>query len=89
MVEKGTVPDALTTDTDRAQHDRISAVRKCITELPERQRIALVLSRYEGLSYKEIAATMKTSVSSVESLLFRAKQTLREKLNVLKEQGRL
>ncbi|HOK86951.1 MAG TPA: sigma factor-like helix-turn-helix DNA-binding protein [Tenuifilum sp.] len=46
--------------------------------LPENQRIALVLSTYHELSYKEIAEVMETSVSSVESLLFRAKNNLRK-----------
>ncbi|MHB8879192.1 MAG: RNA polymerase sigma factor [Myxococcaceae bacterium] len=56
------------------------AVRAAILSLPERQRLALVLSRYEGLSYEEIAQALSCSVSSVESLLFRARQNLLPKL---------
>jgi RNA polymerase sigma-70 factor (ECF subfamily) len=51
-------------------------VRSAIDALPDRQRMAVLLSRFEGLSYEEIAAALDTSVSSVESLLFRARRTL-------------
>jgi RNA polymerase sigma-70 factor (ECF subfamily) len=49
--------------------------------LPENQRIAVVLQRYGGLSYQQIADVMRTSMAAVESLLFRAKHTLRKKLS--------
>lgn len=55
-------------------------IQKCINSLPKQQRIAIILSRYEGLSYQEIAVVMHCSVSSVESRLFRAKQNLYNKL---------
>ena len=55
-------------------------IQKAIGELPSSQRMALILSRYEGLTYAEIAAMMDRSVSSVESLLVRAKRTLMKKL---------
>lgn len=51
-----------------------------IGALPGNQRIAFILSNYEELSYKEIAGVMGTSVSSVESLIHRAKLNLRKKL---------
>ena len=56
-------------------------MRSAIASLPENQRIAVVLQRYEGLSYQQIADTTKTSVAAVESLLFRAKQALKERLS--------
>lgn len=57
----------------RQQTARIlSALKK----LPERQRTALMLKSEEGLSYDEIASVMETSVSSVESLIFRARKRL-------------
>ena len=62
----------------RAQEAR--EVRAAIARLPERQRLAVILSRYEGLAYAEIAAALETTVSSVESLLFRARQTLAREL---------
>ncbi|MES2996203.1 MAG: sigma-70 family RNA polymerase sigma factor [Verrucomicrobiota bacterium] len=57
-----------------------SAVDQAITSLPESQRMAVVLRRYEQVSYEEIAEILGTSVSSVKSLLFRARTTLREAL---------
>jgi len=67
---------------------KAAAVRAAVDELPPRQRMALILSRFEGRSYREVAETMETSTSSVESLLFRAKRNLKEKLLPLKERWR-
>lgn len=53
---------------------------KAINGLPENQRIAFTLHKVEGLSYAEIASIMENSVSSVESLMFRAKQNLQKSL---------
>ncbi len=55
-------------------------VLKAINSLPEQQRIAVILYRYEGLAYEEIAKIMEVSISSVESRLHRAKITLAKKL---------
>ena len=56
------------------------AVDAAIAALPEIQRLAVILRRYEQLSYEEIAAALKLSVSAVKSLLFRARTSLREAL---------
>ena len=48
--------------------------------LPENQRMAVVLRRYEKLSYEDIAKTMDMSVSAVKSLLSRARESLRQSL---------
>ena len=56
------------------------AIEKAIAQLPETQRTALHLRRFEGLSYEEIAEILETSVSSIKSLLFRARSELRERL---------
>ncbi|MEM9444012.1 MAG: RNA polymerase sigma factor [Verrucomicrobiota bacterium] len=56
------------------------AVNEKIAKLPEKQRYALILRQYHQLDYEEIAKTMQTSVSSVKSLLFRARDTLRKDL---------
>lgn len=53
-----------------------------INQLPINQKIAFTLAKIEGLSYKEIAASMKLSLSAVESLLFRANENLRDILSV-------
>lgn len=57
-----------------------AAITDAIQSLPETQRMALVLRRYEELSYEEIAATLGQTIPGVKSLLFRARTLLREKL---------
>ncbi len=52
-----------------------------VERLPERQKQAIILSKFEGLSQEQIAEVMETTVSSVESLLVRAKKKLRELLS--------
>ena len=56
---------------------------KMIGLLPENQRTAFILNKVEELSYREIAVILNTSESAVDSLLQRAKQNLRKKLNDL------
>ena len=58
-------------------------ITKALQSLPDNQRMALVLKRYDDLSYAEIAQIIGCSVSAVESLLVRAKRTLQEKLKNL------
>ncbi len=71
VVDRSPDPEA------RLQHEQTAAaVRAAIAALPPRQRMAVILSRFEDLSYEEIAATLECSISSVESLLFRARQGL-------------
>lgn len=60
-------------------------VQKAIQSLPPRQKTALLLHRYENLSYQEIATIMGTSLSAVESALHRAKDNLAQKLIPLKK----
>jgi RNA polymerase sigma-70 factor (ECF subfamily) len=57
-----------------------SVLFQAIAELPESQRIAFTLNKVEGLSYQEVSDVMKTTVSSVESLMHRAKNNLKKKL---------
>lgn len=56
---------------------------KMVDQLPENQRTAFILNKVEELSYREIADILNTSESAVDSLLQRAKQNLRKKLNEL------
>jgi len=56
------------------------AIQKAIDSLPEIQRMAIVLRRYEEMPYEEIAEVLKISVPAVKSLLFRARTDLRERL---------
>ena len=59
---------------------RAAMLHEAIDSLPENQKVAFTLSKYEELSYQEISAVMDVTVSSVESLLHRAKKNLQKKL---------
>ncbi len=63
------------------QKEKSAILFKAINNLPENQKTAFILSKIEGLSYLEISEVMQTSISSVESLLFRAKQNLQKELS--------
>jgi len=71
---------AVAPDASLLEHELQQAVDAAIANLPETQRMAVVLRRYEELSYEEIAEAMEQSVSAVKSLLFRARTELRESL---------
>ena len=60
--------------------ERLRAIREAVSELPEKQRLAVVLHKYEELDYAEIAEILGCSESALKSLLFRAYETLRMKL---------
>jgi len=62
------------------QTEREVLVRQAINSLPEKQRSALILREYEQLDYNEIAAILDLTVSSVKSLLFRARQSIKAEL---------
>jgi RNA polymerase sigma-70 factor (ECF subfamily) len=57
------------------------AIEEAIMQLPESQRMALVLRRYEQLSYEQIAEVLDLSVPAVKSVLFRARTELRSRLS--------
>jgi len=59
------------------QEEMLRAIDAAILALPEQQRLVIVLRRYDEFSYEQIAEILKTSVPSVKSLLFRARETLR------------
>jgi RNA polymerase sigma-70 factor, ECF subfamily len=82
----GDPPDPAADASERIERDETNhAVAAAIAALPERQRAAIALTYDEELSNAEAATVLGTSVSSVESLLVRAKRTLREKLGPLVE----
>ncbi len=56
------------------------AIDAAIASLPETQRLAIVLRRYESMPYEEIAEVLKTSVPAVKSILFRARAELKARL---------
>jgi RNA polymerase sigma-70 factor (ECF subfamily) len=59
---------------------KIEEVRRAVTQLPEKQRAAVLMHKYEEMEYSQIAAVLNCSESAVKSLLFRAYETLRAKL---------
>lgn len=67
-------------DAEFENSERADILHKAIDSLPKNQRVAFTLNKYDDLSYKEIAAVMETSISSVESLIHRAKKNLQKKL---------
>lgn len=81
-------PETLEDLADRGPTPEQSALRAelsrqvdaALAALPEKQRLAVILHRYEGFSYQEIAKSMGLSLAAVESLLHRAKQQLRKSL---------
>ena len=73
---RGRVPDEQLLDDEMQR-----AVDTAIQALPEKQRLAVVLRRYEEKSYEEIAEVLSLSVPAVKSVLFRARTELREALN--------
>jgi len=60
--------------------EKAAMLFKAMTQLPENQRIAFTLIKSEGLSYEEVASVMNLGVKAVESLMHRAKENLRKKL---------
>lgn len=68
-------------DAELLQEELKQAVDKAIAALPEAQRMAVVLRRYENMPYEEIAEVLELTVPAVKSLLFRARGTLRAALD--------
>lgn len=62
------------------QEELKAAVKQALAELPDRQRMAIILFRFEELSYREIAQALGCSLPAVESLIFRAMRTLKDAL---------
>jgi RNA polymerase sigma-70 factor, ECF subfamily len=65
--------------------DAADAVRRAIDALPPAQKMALILARYEGLSYAEIGRVLGTSEKAVKSAVHRARETLRVSLSAWDE----
>jgi len=63
------------------REQRLETLREALNTLPERQRSAIILSHYQGLSNREIAEVMDISVDALESILARARRGLKAQLN--------
>jgi RNA polymerase sigma-70 factor (ECF subfamily) len=62
------------------RRERLAAIRQRVDALPERQRLAVLMHKYQQMDYRQIAEVLKLSESATKSLLFRAYETLREQL---------
>jgi RNA polymerase sigma-70 factor (ECF subfamily) len=82
--ETGTIPDladeSLSAEENILKRERLAAIRAKVNALPERQRVAVIMHKYQQMDYREIAGVLKLSESATKSLLFRAYETLREQL---------
>jgi RNA polymerase sigma-70 factor, ECF subfamily len=82
--ETGTTMDvadsSLTVEESMVRRERMAAIRAKVQALPERQRTAVLMHKYQQMDYKQIAEVLKLSESATKSLLFRAYETLREQL---------
>jgi RNA polymerase sigma-70 factor, ECF subfamily len=82
--ETGTTPDVadgtITAEEALVRRERMAAIRSKVELLPERQKLAVIMHKYQQMDYKQIAEVLKLSESATKSLLFRAYETLREQL---------
>jgi RNA polymerase sigma-70 factor (ECF subfamily) len=75
------VPDRTpTVEQAIVRRERLAAIRAKVNALPERQKMAVIMHKYQQMDYKQIAEVLKLSESATKSLLFRAYETLREQL---------
>ena len=73
-------PENMSPDKALENQDRAKILSWALEKLPENQKIAFTLSKYNEMSYEEISNILNTTVSSVESLIHRAKTNLKKKL---------
>jgi RNA polymerase sigma-70 factor (ECF subfamily) len=82
--ESGSMPEVADDDPNIEQRmlreERMAAIRAQVAALPERQRMAVLMHKYQEMDYRQIGEVLKLSESATKSLLFRAYQTLRERL---------
>jgi RNA polymerase sigma-70 factor (ECF subfamily) len=75
------LPDKhLSVEENLVRRERMAAIRQRVQDLPERQRVAVLMHKYQQMDYKQIAEVLKLSESATKSLLFRAYETLRVQL---------
>ena len=70
----------MTAEQAMVRRERLMGIRRRIEALPERQRLAVVMHKYQQMDYRQIAEVLELSESATKSLLFRAYETLREQL---------
>jgi len=72
--------DSLSAEEAIVRRERLAAIRQRVEALPERQKMALIMHKYQQMDYRQIAEVLKLSESAIKSLLFRAYETLRVQL---------
>ena len=72
--------DEISAEQRLMRDERMAAIRTHVMALPERQRMAVLMHKYQGMDYRQIGEVLKLSESATKSLLFRAYQTLRDSL---------
>jgi len=72
--------DSITAEEAMVRRERMIAIRQRVQALPERQRLAVIMHKYQQMDYRQIAEVLKLSESATKSLLFRAYETLRQQL---------
>lgn len=82
--ESGQTPDlpdkTANVEEELVRRERLAAIRQKVEALPERQRMAVLMHKYQQMDYKQISDVLKLSESATKSLLFRAYETLRTQL---------
>jgi len=78
-----------TIEVELIRRDRAAVIRRAVESLPEKQRAAVLLHKYQEMDYDEIAGILGCSESALKSLLFRAYETLRVELAPLVESARV
>lgn len=73
-------PDAVTPEQGAATRELARRLEAAVSELPPKQRAALLLSRVDGLAYRDVGEALGCSEGAVKALLFRATQTLKRAL---------
>lgn len=82
--ETGQTPDLAdktpSVEEEIVRRERLAAIKQKVEALPERQRMAVLMHKYQQMNYRQIAEVLKLSESATKSLLFRAYDTLRQEL---------
>ena len=78
-----------TAEQNLVRRDRDRIIRQAVEALPDNQRAAVILHKYQEVDYRQISRILGVSESAVKSLLFRAYETLRQRLEPLLKGGQL
>jgi RNA polymerase sigma-70 factor (ECF subfamily) len=81
-------PEAPAPDGKMQRTELRRQVQEAISELPEKQQMAVVLSKYEGMSYADVAQTLGCTTMAAKSLLARARENLKQRLRLYLQTGR-